>query len=200
MILPGFKTTAILKIKIRMGELQCEPENFTDRILFMSMFHDIEWDAKGNDEFCESNSKSVAEYAQRFPRGHWSFLGPGSETKWHGTYDGTPSGYWTQTAEKMLLNFERSGHPFFRCTSALEKGQLRSKERGKTTFHFTACEDNVQSLLKMVMSVNQLSLYGAVADVIQELPEDQVAPGRPVAFDQTEQEILLATSYCRSTT
>ena len=41
------------------------------------------------------------------------------------------------------------------------------------------------------MSVNELSLYVAVADVIQEIPEDQVAPGRPVASDQTEQEILI---------
>ena len=43
----------------------------------------------------------------------------------------------------------------------------------------------------MVMSVNQLSLHGAVAGMIQEFPEDQVAPGRPVASDQTEQEILI---------
>ena len=41
------------------------------------------------------------------------------------------------------------------------------------------------------MSVNQLSLYGATADVIQELPEDQIAPRRLVASDQTEQEIFI---------
>ena len=41
------------------------------------------------------------------------------------------------------------------------------------------------------MSVNQFSLYGAIADMIQGLPEDQVAPGRLVASDQTEQEILI---------
>ena len=41
----------------------------------------------------------------------------------------------------------------------------------------------------MVMSVNQLSLYGAVADMIQELPEDQVAPGRLDAADQTIAEV-----------
>ena len=46
----------------------------------------------------------------------------------------------------------------------------------------------------MVMSVNQLSLSGAVVDMIQELPENQVAPGRPVAADQTEQEILIQPS------
>ena len=57
--------------------------------------------------------------------------------------------------------------------------------------HFTASEENVQLLLKMVMSVNQLSLYGAIADMIQGLPEDQVASGRPVASDQTEKEILI---------
>ena len=68
----------------------------------------------------------------------------------------------------MLLNFERSGHPKFRCTSALEKRQLRSKEGGKTTVHVTACEENVQLLLKRVISVNQHSLYGAVADLIKE--------------------------------
>ena len=41
------------------------------------------------------------------------------------------------------------------------------------------------------MSLNQLSLYGEVADMIKELPEDQIAPGRLVALDQTEQEILI---------
>ena len=40
----------------------------------------------------------------------------------------------------------------------------------------------------MIISVNQLSLYGA-AHLIKELPEDQKAPGRPVAEDPTEQEI-----------
>ena len=53
-----------------------------------------------------------------------------------GTYDGMPSGYWTQTAEKMLLNFEKSGHPVFRCTCALERGHLRSKEVRKDNFSF----------------------------------------------------------------
>ena len=42
----------------------------------------------------------------------------------------------------------------------------------------------------MVISVNQLSLYGAAADLIEELPDDQKAPGKPVALDQMEQEIL----------
>ena len=51
----------------------------------MSMFNDIVWDAKRNDELCEMIQKRVEEYARRFPRGHWSFLGPGSEKKWYAT-------------------------------------------------------------------------------------------------------------------
>ena len=42
----------------------------------------------------------------------------------------------------------------------------------------------------MVISVNQLSLYGAATDLFQELPDDQRTPGKLVALDQMEQEIL----------
>ena len=56
-------------------------------------------------------------------------------------YDGKPDGSWNRTAEKMLMNFEGSGHPISRCTSALERGQLRSKEGGKTNVHFTASDE-----------------------------------------------------------
>ena len=89
-----------------------------------------------------------------------------------------------------MQNFQRSGHPAFHCTSTLERGQLRNKGGGRTTIHFTASDDNVQLLLKMVITVNQLSLNGAVADLIQELSVDERASGKPVALDQMEQEIL----------
>ena len=66
-ILPGFKKAAILKeIQNKMGELQCDTADFKDRIIFMSMFNDIEWEARGNEELCENNSKIVAEYARQF--------------------------------------------------------------------------------------------------------------------------------------
>ena len=43
----------------------------------------------------------------------------------------------------------------------------------------------------MVISVNQLSLYGAVADMIEELPVGRRAPGKLVASGQLDiQEIL----------
>ena len=42
----------------------------------------------------------------------------------------------------------------------------------------------------MVISVNQISLYGAVADLMKKLPDVQRAPGKLVVLDQMEQEIL----------
>ena len=89
-----------------------------------------------------------------------------------------------------MLNFAGSGHPMFRGTSALERGELRSKGGGRTTIHFKASDDKVQLLPKMVISVTQLSLYGAVPDLMKQLPDDQRAPGKPVALDRMEPEIL----------
>ena len=85
----------------------------------MSMLNDIVWDAEGKDEICENSSKAIIQYARRFPRGQWSFLGLGSEKKWHGTYDHKPDGSWDRTVEKILLNFAETNHLVFRGTSVL---------------------------------------------------------------------------------
>ena len=95
-----------------------------------------------------------------------------------------------QTQYQLIPKWKWKLHHIFRCTSALGRGQLRSKGEGRTTIHFTASDDNAQLLLKLVISVNQLSLYGAVADLIKELPDDQRVPGKLVALDQMEQEII----------
>ena len=42
------------------GSVLClEPENFTGKIMFMSMFNDIVWDLQRNDEICENKSKTI---------------------------------------------------------------------------------------------------------------------------------------------
>ena len=33
-----------------------------------------------------ANSTLVSSFERRFPAGHWSFFGPGSETQWYSTY------------------------------------------------------------------------------------------------------------------
>ena len=63
----------------------------------MSMYNDILWREKGNTEKCVQNFIRIATYVRRFPRGRWSFLGPGSEEKWYGTYSDKPDGNWDRT-------------------------------------------------------------------------------------------------------
>ena len=41
---------------------------------------------------CIANSTLVSLFAKRFPAGRWSFLGPGSETKWYSTNKERPGG------------------------------------------------------------------------------------------------------------
>ena len=59
--------------------MSAEPEEFTGRIIFMSMFNDISWGSKDNEQECESNANLVSICARRFSSGRWSFLGRGSE-------------------------------------------------------------------------------------------------------------------------
>ena len=67
-IFPGFTSLGILEvIQKMMTELQCEPEQFKGRIIFMSMFNDIVWRERGNTEKCIMNSVTVANYARQMP-------------------------------------------------------------------------------------------------------------------------------------
>ena len=98
----------------------------------------------------------------------WSSLGPGSEKKWCSTLECKPQGEWERVAEKMLLTFAESKHPVFRSTSPLSRRVLKSKGGGKLSIHFCADGDTIETVFRTIISVNQLSIYGAVADVSDE--------------------------------
>ena len=71
----------------------------------------------------------------------------------------------TNVAEDMLLRFAESGHPIFRATTPLSRGQLKSKGKGKVSIHFSADTDTIDTIYRIILSVNQLSIYGAVAAI-----------------------------------
>ena len=62
---------------------------------------------------CMSNAQLVSLLAKRFGKGQWSFIGLGSEKKWYSIRENSPQGDWDNMAEKMMLDFEESGHPNF---------------------------------------------------------------------------------------
>ena len=83
-----------------------------------------------------------------------------------------PSGEWNRVAETMTVNLAESGHPIFQATSPLGRGELKSKGGGMKTIHNNGSEENVELILRTLISVNQLSIYKPVADLCSELEPD----------------------------
>ena len=179
-IFPGFTTLQLCdKISDLLSDLGQTPETFTGRILFVSMFNDISCDRKDNKDECLANAGVVKVLARRFGIRQGSFIGPGSEKKWYSGEENSPQGAWDNIAEKMLLEFAESGHPIFRATTPLSRGQLKSKGRGKLSIHFNADQDTIDTIYRIILSVNQLSVYGAVAAVCEEFESHQDRTGQP---------------------
>ena len=180
-IFPGFTTLQLCnKVQDFLSKMSDPPEQFKGRIIFMSMFNDISGRSEDNEQECESNANLVSIYARRFPPGRWSFLGPGSEKKWNSTYIDTPRGEWDRVAELMMIKFRESGHPVLRATSPLSRGTLKSKGGGKLSIHFCADGETIETVFRTIISVNQISIYGAVSDLCEEYKACQVRTGRPV--------------------
>ena len=85
-------------------------------------------------------------------------------------------------AQEMMANFSRFSHPIFRASSAFEKGELRNKEGEKKSIHFKGTNENIELRLRTVISANQLSIYGAIADLCDEEPKGIRAPEKPAAL------------------
>ena len=77
------------------------------------------------------------------------------------------------------MEFAESGCPIFRATTPLSRGQLRSKAHGKLSIHFAATQETIETLFRIIVSANQLSLYGAVAEMCEEKESLHDGSGRP---------------------
>ena len=61
----------------------------------------------------------------------------------------------------------------------MSRGILKSKGRGKLSIHFAADGDTIDTIFRIILSVNQLSVYGAVAAVCEECESHQHGSGEP---------------------
>ena len=197
-IFPGFTTLQLCdKINDLLSDLGKTSETFTGRFLFMSMFNDISCDRKGNKEECLANARVVKVLARKFGVGQWSFIGPGSEKKWYSA-ENSPQGAWDHIADEMLLAFAESGRPTFRATTPLSRCILKSKGHGKLSIHFTADNPTIETIFRIIISVNQLSIYKAVAAICEEFENHQDGSGEPeilmgqsIVLGEIKAEILL---------
>ena len=134
-IFPGFDTLQLCdKVKSLLSRLGEIPENFTGRILFMSMYNDISCGTRDNEQECLANARLVSPYARKFGKGQWSFIGPGSEKKWYSMKEDSPQGIWDKLAEKMLIEFAESGCPIFRATTALSGKRSKAEDTENCRF------------------------------------------------------------------
>ena len=192
-IFPGYSTLQLNEeVKSLLLRLDETPENFTGRIIFVSMFNDISCGSKDNEKECLANAKLVSLYAKRFGKGQWSFIGPGSEKKWYCISEDSPQGVWENMAERLLLEFAESASPIFRATSPLSRGRLESKGHGKLSIHYAADLETIETILYNCFFANQFSLYGAIVEICEEYETLHERTERPVVMGQSSSSLVLS--------
>ena len=92
----------------------------------------------------------------------------------------------------MLVEFAESGCPIFRATSPLSRCQLKSKGHGKLSIHYAADLETVETIFRILVSANQLSLYGAVAETCEESESIHERTGRPVVRGESSSSLVLS--------
>ena len=178
-IFPGFTTLQLCgKVNDLLSDLGETSETFTGRILFMSMFNDISCDRKGNKEECLANAGVVKVLARRFGIGQchllvqvlkrWSILQRIAH-KELGIISRTKCCWNLQKAD-ILLSVQR-----LHCPGVFS----RAKDMENCQIHFTADYPTIETVFRIIISANQLSIYGAVATICEEFETHQDGSGEP---------------------
>ena len=173
-----------------MEALGSNAEQFQGRNIFMSMYNDTTRRDLQNEQVYLTNSTHVAKNANKFSSSHWSFLGPGSETEWNATDTFKPGREWDRVVGLTVPNLIESGHPIFRATSALERGTL--KKRWKIIHIFCGVDDNVELIFRCMVSVNQFSIWEAVADLCEDFVPPKTSTGRPNNLEKSDSTVISA--------
>ena len=96
----------------------------------------------------------------------------------------------TNLVNEWCSTFAESGHPKFRATIDLERGEWRSKEKEKKSIHFNSSDVTIELILRTVISDNQLRNHGAVAELCKELSKDSRVSGKPDANEYLESMVI----------
>ena len=143
--------------------------------------------------------QSRVHTCKKFGIGQWPFIGPGSEKKWYSMEENSPQGIWDHIAEKMLLEFAESCCPILRATTPLSRCKLKSKGHEKLSLHFAADQETIETIFRIIVFANQLSFYGAVANMFEEFEESfhdrsgkpDVLMGQSIVLSEIKAEVPL---------
>ena len=86
--------------------------------------------------------------------------------------------------------------PFSVQTTPLSRGKLKSKGKGKVSIHFSAEPETIDTIYRIILSANQLSIYGAVAAICEEFvgqPDNTLEPvileGQSIVLGKVKAEV-----------
>ena len=87
-------------------------------------------------------------------------------------------------------NSQKADIQFFRATSPLSRGRLRSKGHGKLSMHYCADLETIDIIFRIIVSVNHLCLYAAVAEMCEEYETLHNRTGQPVVGGQSSSSLV----------
>ena len=199
-IFPGFTTLQLFyKVQEFQSKMSKEPEDFTRRIIFVSMFNDISWWSKDTEQECELSTKLVSIKAKDFHQedGHSSDLDQKrsgillmiANHKENGT--GSQSWWWSHSAKADTQSSDPRVHYPEECSKAKVVENYQ---------HTSALMTERLTLFCTTISVNQLSINGAVSDLCEECKSCHVRTGRPVLVGQSDPLFVPTSSLMKTPT
>ena len=142
-------------------------------------------------------SRSFVACVWGFTRGYWSFLLLGLEKKWYGTHVCKFNGEWDKILEGMIwcdAQLCRKRTFFIPWYQRIRKRRMKKQRKRKWIFSLQRRCETIELILRTIISVNQFSIYGAVADLCKELARDSFCAGKP-AVNENLGSMVIPTKF-----
>ena len=139
-----------------------------------------------------ANARLVSLYARRFGKGQWSFIGPGSEKSGSLSKKTVHKESGTKLQKRCCWNSLRSDVQFSVLRLHCPEVISTSKGHSKLSILYAADQETIETIFRIIVSANQLSLYGAVAEICEEYESLHERTGRPVVPSQSSSSLVLS--------
>ena len=181
-IFPGLTTLQLLQ---KFMNKMSDPDQFQGRIIFLSMFNDLSWGSKDNEKECESSAQLVYLYAKTiFSR---TMVIPRTwirkEIVFYSRIQSTRT--MGQSCGADDVDICRRQTPSLPIHESIVQRSAQKQCGGKLSIHFCADGETVETVFRTIISVDQLSIYGAVSDMCEECGTCHDRTGRPVVARQS---------------
>ena len=160
-------------------KLAIKPEQFQGRIIFMSMFNDIIWWSKDNEN-CIANSTLVSLFAKKNPAGRLviSQTWIRKEVVFHLQWKTTRRMGQSRWIDDDQIRRKRTTS--FPSHESIVPRNAKKQRRWEIIKHFCADLETITTVFRTIIFVNQLSIHGAVSDLCNEYRICQTRTGRLV--------------------